>query len=304
MKVLMAVLAVGFGLLAIPDASAQQPHARTGEQLESDGKKWTRLRDVPEPLQGAIVTDEAPLIDYFQTLLGPAGDGPDIRFEGRQLRQGHGQPNTYEFRQYIFGGRTRHTIIVEVSSETLAVTSIGGRYLNDIERHRNDQITHEYNTKRKAMRAVLKYISKGGQRTFAVFDYSTPDVVKHGDHQVVYEYRGENADNLWLGVGIEVDHPRRDEGEEWVHEWYLIDPSGNIMPWVDTVTMPVDIVVCDGRNNNVPFCSAGNQPIVINQLGECQAGYICTGANNKYRTPERAVKAVDAMWNDIRGTTN
>lgn len=259
--------------------------------LFSDGiiadpkSSFTTERPLPK-LEGKMINDQRDIADAFDELRANHDSAPDFRFL-------HKRGNVYTFVQWINGIQSTNRIYVHVDGTDQTVTRVKGNVVS----RPMPEPKHKFNGQ-NAINMTLKHIRKGGERPFG----ESHPVVRDGNHQAFLIYRG---DEVWHGVGIEIDHPRMNEAPEvFGVEWYWIDPEGTVTPWLEGGEVHTSIEVCDGSSTSIAFCSDASTPTVINHAGQCQAGYNCSGTNNEYQAPYDTTEEVEDMWEDLRDSTN
>lgn len=196
-----------------------------------------RFKAIPDELHGVIINDHRDISAFFDAKSAQHESAPDIRF----LRRDGGN---YVFQQWINGVPSDNEVHVFMR-EDRTISRMAGK----IDRRQYPEPIHKL-SEAKAIQKVLLHIRKGGERMFS----ENVPVVEKGYHHSMILYRDARP---WRAVAIEVDHPRSgDEPGVWDHEWYLVNPDGDVMPWIEGGTIPAsDIEVCDGDGEPIPFCS-------------------------------------------------
>lgn len=173
-----------------------------------------RVKIIPEELRGVTINDHRDIANFFDAESARHESAPDIRF----LRRDGGH---YVFQQWINGVASDNKIYVFVS-EDRTIYRIDGR----IDRRQYPDSVHKL-SEAKAIQKVLLHILNGGDRMF----FENVPVVGQGNHHSMVLYREAMP---WRAVAIEVDHPRSaNEPDIWDHEWYLVNPDGDVLPWID-----------------------------------------------------------------------
>jgi len=173
-----------------------------------------RVEAIPEELRGITVNDHRDIAKFFDAESARHESAPDLRF----LRPDGGN---YIFQQWINDVASDNKVYVFVS-EDRTIYRMNGR----IDRRQYPDPVHKL-SEAEAIKKVLLHIINGGDRMFS----KNMPVVREGNHHSMVLYREAVP---WRAVAIEVNHPRSaSEPDIWDQEWYLVNPNGDVLPWID-----------------------------------------------------------------------
>jgi hypothetical protein len=173
-----------------------------------------RVKAIPDELRGVTINDQRDIADFFDAKSAQHESAPDIRFSRHD-------GGNYVFQQWINGVSSDNEIHIYMR-EDLTIYRMDGF----IDRRQYPPPVHKLN-EAQAIEKVLLHIRNGGKRMF----FENAPIVTQGYHHSMILYREAMP---WRGVAIKVDHSRsRENGSVWDHEWYLVNPEGDVVPWLE-----------------------------------------------------------------------
>lgn len=199
----------------------------------------TSMLQPPAAISAMIVYDEKGidiLLDALLPYYGFTGN-EELRYVEKIANNGQ---TVYLVQQFIDSIETTAYIRIRVDDATARVTAIRGYLYNSKGLEKQHHMTNQ-----TAVVQVVDHVQKLRNGKSATNDEGRLSTVTgvsmtahkiSGNHQSMPLYRNfgdVNELRAWWGVGIELEEPVKIPNGEVLYDWYLVDPEGNVMPWID-----------------------------------------------------------------------